>query len=104
MQARTHACTQCDTHILIPFEDRKPTGLKVDIAPNLLSLSQTHSLSDHSTDVCSPPEEEKNLAHSILDPNTQKVQKNTICKDQTQHANFQGNPLYEAAKQHLNNS
>ena len=38
MHARTHwhthwhTHTQCDTHILIPFEDRKPTGLKVDIA------------------------------------------------------------------------
>ena len=34
----THTCTHTspnthyDTHILIPFEDRKPTGLKVDIA------------------------------------------------------------------------
>ena len=28
----THTHTHYDTHILIPFEDRKPTGLKVDIA------------------------------------------------------------------------
>ena len=28
----THMHTHCDTHILIPFEDHKPTGLKVDIA------------------------------------------------------------------------
>ena len=27
-----HTHTHCDTHIPIPFEDCKPTGLKVDIA------------------------------------------------------------------------
>ena len=30
---RAHTHTHYDTHILIPFEDRKLTGLKVDIAP-----------------------------------------------------------------------
>ena len=33
--------------------------------------------------------------------NTQKVQKNAVYKDKTQHANFRGNPLYQATKQHL---
>ena len=40
------------------------------------------------------------MTTSILkqDPKTWKVQKNTIYKDKTQHANFLGNPLYQATK------
>ena len=37
------------------------------------------------------------------DPNTEKVPNNAIYQDKTQHANFQGNPLYQATKQHINN-
>ena len=32
-RARAHTHTHTHTHIHIPFEDREPTGLKVDIAP-----------------------------------------------------------------------
>ena len=43
---QVHTHTHYDTHILIPFEDRKPTGLKVVIAEahstRLLSLSLIH--------------------------------------------------------------
>ena len=38
------------------------------------------------------------------DPNTSKVKKNTVYYDKTQHANFQGKPLFQATKQHLNKS
>ena len=38
-RACEHTHTHCDTHIPIPFENRKPTGLKVDIA-NLNSHQQ----------------------------------------------------------------
>ena len=46
------------------------------------------------------------MTASVLkqDPNTQKVQWNAIYQDETQHANFLGNPLYQATKRHLNNS
>ena len=37
-------------------------------------------------------------------PNTEKGQKNAVYQDKTQHANFRGNPLYQATKRHLNNS
>ena len=48
---------------------------------------------------------ETRMTASILkrDPNTQKIKKNTIHWDKTQHTNFRGNPFYEATKQHLNN-
>ena len=36
-RTRTHTHTHCDTYIPIPFEDRKPTGLKVDIASDFSS-------------------------------------------------------------------
>ena len=36
-----------------------------------------------------------------LDSNTLKVQKNAIYQDKTQHADCQGNPLYQATKRHL---
>ena len=42
------------------------------------------------------------LAHH--DPNAQKVQKNAIYYNKTQHSNFQGNPLYQATKWHLDDS
>ena len=32
------------------------------------------------------------------DPNTWKIKKNTVYYDKTQHANFQGNPLFQATK------
>ena len=35
-------------------------------------------------------------------PNTSEIQKNTVYQDKTQHANFLGNPLYQATKWHLN--
>ena len=38
------------------------------------------------------------------DPVKQRVQKNAIYEDKTQHANFRGNSLYQATKRHLNNS
>ena len=38
------------------------------------------------------------------DPNTYKLPKNTIYQDKTQHANFQGNPLYQATKWYVNNN
>ena len=42
------------------------------------------------------------------DPNTQKLKKNAIYYDKTQHANFRGYPPFQATKQqqqqHLNNS
>ena len=46
------------------------------------------------------------MTASILkqDPNTEKVEKNAIYQDKSQHANFRGNPLYQAMKRHLNNS
>ena len=34
----------------------------------------------------------------IQDPNTEKVQKNAIYLEKTQHAYFQGNHLYQATK------
>ena len=40
----------------------------------------------------------------FMDPNTRKVQKNAVYWDKTQPANFRGNPIYQAAKRHLNNS
>ena len=40
----THTHTHYDTHILIPFEDRKPTGLKVDIAEDADKLVLSHPL------------------------------------------------------------
>ena len=45
------------------------------------------------------------MTASILkqDPNTQKAEKNVIYFDKTQHANFLGNPLYQATKQYLSN-
>ena len=39
----THTHTHYDTHILIPFEDRKPMGLKVDMAN--MSIQSTASSS-----------------------------------------------------------
>ena len=39
-RARAHTHTHTHTHILIPFEDREPTGLKVDIAYNLYRARQ----------------------------------------------------------------
>ena len=40
-----------------------------------------------------------------LDPNTQKGSKERYLLGlKTKHANFRGNPLYEATKRHLNNS
>ena len=44
------------------------------------------------------------MTASILkqDPN-KKVQKNIYYDMDTQYANFQGNPLYQASKQHLIN-
>ena len=46
------------------------------------------------------------MTASILkqDPDTEKIQKNAIYEDKTEHTNFQGNPLYQATKRHLNNS
>ena len=38
------------------------------------------------------------------DPVKQRVQKNAIYEDKTQHANFRGNSLYQATKRHLKNS
>ena len=38
------------------------------------------------------------------DPNTQKIQRNAVYSDKTQHANFRGSPVYRATKRHLNNS
>ena len=32
-----------------------------------------------------------------------KKKKKAIYQDKSQHVNFQGNPLYQATKQHLNN-
>ena len=51
-------------------------------------------------------ESETRMTASVLkqDSNTTKVQKNAICEDKTQYANFRGNPLYQATKRHLNNS
>ena len=40
----------------------------------------------------------------LTGPKTEKVQKTAIYQDKTQHAHFQGIPLYEAAKAHFNNS
>ena len=40
----TRARTHTHTHILIPFEDRKPTGLKVDIAEDADKLVLSHLL------------------------------------------------------------
>ena len=34
-------------------------------------------------------------------PNTSEIQKNTVYQDKTQHANFLGNPLYQATKVRL---
>ena len=50
--------------------------------------------------------QKSNLDNQIIqDPNIQKVQKNVIYSDKTQHANFQPNSLYQATKpKHLNNS
>ena len=40
------------------------------------------------------------MTASILkqDPDTEKIQKNAIYEDKTEHTNFQGNPLYQAKK------
>ena len=38
----------------------------------------------------------------MKEPNTIKVQKNGIYQEETQGANFQDDPLYQATKQHLN--
>ena len=38
------------------------------------------------------------------DPNTEKVQKNAIYLEKTQHVNSENNPLDQATKWHLNNS
>ena len=38
------------------------------------------------------------------DPNAQEVKKNAICCDKTQPAIFWDKPLFQATKQHLNNS
>ena len=35
---------------------------------------------------------------SVQDPNTEKVQKNAIYYDETQHANFRGKPIFQATK------
>ena len=45
-----------------------------------------------------------NFYSKDLDPNTQKVKKNAIYYDKTQQMNFQAKPLFQAIKQHLNNS
>ena len=41
---------------------------------------------------------ETRMTASIVkqDPNTQKIQNNTIYLGKTQHVNFRGNPLYHA--------
>ena len=49
---RTHTHTHYDTHILIPFEDRKPTGLKVDIAENADKLVLSHLLTRLTSREC----------------------------------------------------
>ena len=54
------------------------------------------------------PNAQKVKKNSIMtneqDPNPQKVKKNAVYYDKTQHANFRGKPLFQATKQHLNNS
>ena len=43
------------------------------------------------------------MTASVLnqDPKRTKVQNNAIYCDKTQHANFRGNPLYQATKRHF---
>ena len=40
--------------------------------------------------------------NSEHDPNTEKVKKNAIYFDKTQHENILGNPFFQATKQQLN--
>ena len=44
------------------------------------------------------------LGSCCLDPNTQKVEKNAVYYDETQHTNCKGKPPFQTTKQHLNNS
>ena len=48
----THTHTHCDTHILIPFGNHNPTGLKVDIAKRVsmrLRMNQQKLHTNYST-------------------------------------------------------
>ena len=46
------------------------------------------------------------MTASVLkqDPNTKKVQKNSVYQDKTQPAKVRGNPLCQATKRHFNKS
>ena len=41
MRAHTYMHTQTHTHILVPSEDREPTGLKMDIGVSLVIVHRT---------------------------------------------------------------
>ena len=72
----------------------------------LSGSSSLRSWRPRSTNLVSGQKSETRMTTSVLkqDPNTEKVQKNAVCEEKTQRANFWGNPLCQAAKRHLNNS